>query len=334
VSRPPPDPDARRLVEALVAAVGADQLRAIILFGSRLVQASPDRFSAYDLVVVCERYQSFYAALARTGATRRSPWLQSLLNRVLAPNVIAFAPDGWEGGPVAKIMVIEPRAFERALDRRSRDHFVKGRLVQRVELLHARDERAAAWVEKLLRSAVEDVPRWVGPFLDQPFTAERAARRMLELSYAGEVRPEAADRVRDVFAAQRDFLVAAVGRALDEAVARRWLVRMEGPEPLYRFPRRKGVLDRTRIRLYFLRSKARATARWLKHVVTFDNWLDYIARKVQRRTGMRIEITPWERRLPFLLLWPKVVRVLTQRPATLGATTGATRESGRGDPRP
>ena len=35
-----------------------------------------------------------------------------------------------------------------------------------------------------------------------------------------------------------------------------------------------------------------ATARWLKHVVTFDNWLDYIARKVQRRTGMRIEITP------------------------------------------
>jgi hypothetical protein len=334
VSQRPTDPDARRLVEALLAAVGADQLRAIILFGSRLVQASPDRFSAYDLVVVCERYRPFYQALARAGATRRSPRLQSLLNRVLAPNVIAFAPDGWDGGPVAKIMVIEPRAFELAMDRRSSDHFVKGRLVQKVELLHARDERAVAWVAKLLRSALEDVPRWVGPFLESPFTAERAARRMLELSYAGEVRPEAADRVRDVFAAQREFLVASVGRALDEAVARRWLVRMEGTEPLYRFPRRRGVLARTRIRLYFLRSKARATARWLKHVVTFDNWLDYIARKVQRRTGMRIEITPWERRLPFLLLWPKVVRVLTQRPATLETSTGAPRESAPGDERP
>ena len=58
-----------------------------------------------------------------------------------------------------------------------------------------------------------------------------------------------------------------------------------------------------RVRLYFLRSKLRATARWLKHVVTFDNWLDYIARKVERRTGMRMEIGPWERRLPYLLLF-------------------------------
>jgi hypothetical protein len=325
VSQPPADPDARRLVEALVATVGADQLRAIILFGSRLVQASPDRFSAFDLVVVCERYRPFYLALARAGVTRRSPWLLSLLNRVLAPNVIAFAPDGWDGGPVAKIMVIEPRAFELALDGHSPDHFVKGRLVQKVQLLHARDERAVAWVEKLLRSALEDVPRWVGPFLPSPFTAERAARRMLELSYAGEVRPEAADRVRDVFAAQREFLVAAVGRALDAAVARRRLVRMDGTDPLYGLARRPGVLDRTRVRLYFLRSKARATARWLKHVVTFDNWLDYIARKVQRRTGMQIEITPWERRLPFLLLWPKVVRVLMQRPATLPPARGEER---------
>jgi hypothetical protein len=237
---------------------------------------------------------------------------------VLSPNVIAFAPDGWDGGPVAKIMVIEPRAFERALERHSPDHFVKGRLVQRVALLHARDARTAEWVERLLHGAQEDVPRWVGPFLEPPISAERAARRMLELSYAGEVRPEAADRVRDVFAAQRDFLVAVLGRALEGAAARGELVRVEGPEPRYHYPRRPGWLDRARVRAYFLRSKARATARWLKHVLTFDNWLDYIARKIQRRTGMRVEITPWERRLPLLLLWPKVVRVLMRRPATLG----------------
>jgi hypothetical protein len=319
------DSGAARLVDGLLAIVGREQLRAIILFGSRLVQASPDRFSAYDLVVVCERYRAFYEALARAGAARRSPAMQSALNRVLAPNVIAFAPDGWDGGPVAKIMVIEPRAFERALARDSRDHFVKGRLVQEVALLHARDDQTRAWVEKLLAAAIADVPRWVGPFLAQPFTAERAARRMLELSYAGEVRPEAGDRVRDVFNAQRAFLVGSLARALDEAVERRWLVRVEGPEPMYRFPRRRGVLDRARVRLYFLRSKARATARWLKHVLTFDNWLDYIARKVQRRTGMRVEITPWERRLPLLLLWPKVVRVLLQRPATLGTERGEKR---------
>jgi hypothetical protein len=312
------DPDATRLVEALLSVVRPGDVRVILLFGSRLVRASPDRHSAYDLVVVCERYRPFYEALARVGAARRSPALQSALNRLLAPNVIAFAPDGWDDGPVAKIMVIEPNAFERALGGRSPDHFLKGRMVQRVAVLHARDDAAERWVASLLSEVRADVPRWAGPFVEQPFTAERLAHRMLEISYGGEVRPEAADRVQDVFEAQRELLVTALSAALERAADERRLVRIEGPDPLYRFPGRPGTLDRFRVRLYFLRSKARATARWLKHVVTFDNWLDYIAHKVQRRTGMRMEITPWERRLPYLLLWPKVFRVLRHRPVALG----------------
>jgi hypothetical protein len=42
-------------------------------------------------------------------------------------------------------------------------------------------------------------------------------------------------------------------------------------------------------------------------------WLDYLIRKVERRTGLTVEVTPMERRLPFLLLWPKVFRVLRER---------------------
>ena len=333
-SDPGPDPGAARLVDALRAAVGASELRAVLLFGSRLVQASPDRYSAYDLVVVCEDYRAFYQGLGRVGATRRPPALVAALNRVLAPNVIALAPNGWESGPVAKIMVIEPDAFDRALGPRAPDHFLKGRLVQQVALLHARDDASAAWVEARLDGARADVPRWVGPFLESPFTAEPAARRMLELSYAGEIRPEAGDRVRQVFDAQRTFLVGMLERILDDAVARERLIRIDGAEPTYRFARPPGALDRLPVRLYFLRSKARATARWLKHVVTFDNWLDYLARKVQRRTGMRVEISRWERRLPLLLLWPKALRVLRQRPATLGASRGAQTGSGTRGERP
>ena len=310
------DAGASRLVEALLAIVGRDQLRAVLLFGSRLVQASPDGFSAYDLVVVCERYQPFYAALARSGATRRAPTLMAALSRVLVPNVIAFAPNGWEGGPVAKIMVVEHDAFERALAPSAPDHFLKGRMVQHVIALDARDADEMRWIESLLQRARADVLRWAGPFLKQPFTAEQLAQRMLELSYAGEVRPETTDRVRDVFDAQRSFLVQALTGVLEDVAEERRLVRVDGPDPMYRFPRPPGRLRCLRIRLYFLRSKARATARWFKHVITFDNWMDYLARKVQRRTGMRIVITPWERRLPYLLLWPKVIRVLRHRLAT------------------
>ena len=299
------DPRALRLVEGLRAAVGPDQIRAVLLFGSRLLEASPDRFSAYDLVVVTERYRPFYEALARSGLSGRAPGLQTALSHVLAPNVIALAPDGWDDGPVAKVMVIEPGAFARALGQSAPDHFMKGRLVQRVGLLYARDADSVAWVDRLLEGARADVPRWVGPFLEPPFSAEQAAWRMLALSYAGELRPETEGRVREVFAAQRTFLVTALARAFEEAAAAGRLIRIgsaDAPDWTYRFPRPRGALHRLAVRIYFLRSKARATARWFKHVLTFDNWLDYIAHKVRRRTGMDVEVTPWERRLPYLLL--------------------------------
>jgi hypothetical protein len=45
-------------------------------------------------------------------------------------------------------------------------------------------------------------------------------------------------------------------------------------------------------------------------MLTFEDWLDYIARKAERRTGVRLELNKSERRLPALLLWPKLFRVL------------------------
>ena len=322
---PPPDPASERFTRALLDVVGRDQLRAILLFGSHMVRASPDRFSAYDLVVVVESYRAFYDALSRARLSHRSPAVQASLNRVLTPNVIALAPEGWGGGPVAKIMVIEPAALELALSPDSRDHFMKGRLIQKVALLHGRDDAAASWAGALLERARAGVLDWVAPSLPERFTAAEAALQMLRTSYAGEVRPEAGSRVFDVFEAQRPFLERMMEGVLDGAVGRGQLTK-EGES--YRFVRVPGTGDRGRVRRYFRRSKVRATARWLKHVVTFDNWLDYIARKVERRTGMRVEITPWERRLPYLLLWPKVVRVLRARPKQLrdGAAPGSRRD--------
>jgi hypothetical protein len=327
LSDPPADPEADRLVRALLEVTGERQVRAILLFGSHMVQASPDRFSAYDLVVVVEDYRAFYDALARAQLSRRSPVLQAALSRVLAPNVIALAPQGWEAGGVAKIMAIEPAALERALSAESPDHFIKGRLIQKVALLHERDAETRRWLGELLERARGEVLEWVGPFLPDSFDAEGAARRMLETSYGGEVRPEAGDRVAQVFAAQRDFLERMMQGVLDDGV-RRHVLRKEGGT--YRFVRPPTERDRRRVRGYFRRSKARATARWMKHVMTFDNWLDYIARKVERRRGMRVQITPWERRLPYLLLWPKVVRVLRARPARLDASSADRSSRGTG----
>ena len=56
----------------------------------------------------------------------------------------------------------------------------------------------------------------------------------------------------------------------------------------------------------------RATLRWAKYVLTYDDWLEYLRRKAERRTGQTIELTPTERRWPLLTLWPKAWRVLRE----------------------
>jgi hypothetical protein len=130
---------------------------------------------------------------------------------------------------------------------------------------------------------------------------------MLEVSYRGEIRPESAERVAGVFEAQREFLLPTYRRVLAEAAEAGRVGRTGASWTLTPPP---GAFERLRLRIYFARSKARATSRWLKHVATFDDWLTYIQRKVERRTGIAVEVTPLERKLPLLLLWPKVVRVL------------------------
>ncbi|MBT8403251.1 MAG: hypothetical protein KJP18_05285 [Gemmatimonadetes bacterium] len=306
------------MVESLVAS-GGGHIRAILLFGSQLSRAAPSPHSAWDLVVVVDEYGPFHRALVDTGHHRRPAWLLSALGRVLAPNITAFDPG--DHAPLAKCAIVSSSGFERAVGPNSPDHFLKGRMVQNVAVLWAKSAPDAAWVRERLQGAREDVINWAGPYIEGSFTPAEFAHEMLRVSYGGEVRPENKDRVNAVFDAQREFLAGAYLEVLEaEAEAEGGRVRrVDGGR--YVLDPAPTAGDRVRMSLYFTWSKVRAVARWPKHVLTFNDWLTYIQRKVERRTGMEIEVTPWERRLPLLLLWPKVFKVLRGRKAA-----GARRE--------
>ena len=308
---------ADELVSGLVS-VGEGTVSVVLLFGSQLVQASPDRHSAFDLVVLVDSYGRFYRALSGAGHHKRSPALLRLLARVLPPNVIAFFPSGPDG-PVGKSMILTVEDFRKALAPTARDHFLKGRMVQRVALLHARDSEFTASMERAVAEARADVLRWMGPYLAEPFTTRQYARRMLEVSYRGEVRPESRDRAGQVFEAQAAFLDKTFAHVLEGAEAEGRVLRERSG---WRLAHPVGAGEALSIRLYFLSSKVRATARWFKHILTFNDWLTYIQRKVERHTGMKIEITPLERRFPLILLWPKVFRILRARPSSRPAVAG------------
>jgi len=232
------------------------------------------------------------------------------LARVLPPNTIAFAPDVGQAG-IAKCLIVSAAHFERALGPRPPDHFLLGRLVQRVETLWAQSEADAAWVASQLAGARAGVLTWMLPYLEEPVDAAGLGRRLLEVCYRGELRPEAQDRAHRIFEAQVDHFRDAFPSVLERGAASGALVR-EGDR--YRPAAPASSAEHRRWRVHFRRSKTRSTLRWFKHMVTFANWLPYVVQKVERHTGRTIELTRLERKLPIIFLWPRAIHVLLTRP--------------------
>lgn len=305
VGGPDVAPQVRESLTILTEACGAN-LVAVVLFGSVLVGTSPTEDSAADLFVVVEDYKRFYSDLGSRLPAARSAGVMAALNRVLPPNIIYLRnPGDLRAG--AKCFIMDRQSFAKALSRDSNDYFCRGRLIQRVQIVHARSDDAREEIERALEDARRVALEWVPLYLPRTFSALALCRRMLEVSYRAEIRPESRSRVQDVFDAQKTYFLLMFGRLLEEGVASGDLERA-GDE--YRLSRKPRISTRLWWRFFFFRSKARATLRWGKYMLTFEDWLDYIARKAERRTGVPLELTHAERRLPALLLWPKLFRVL------------------------
>ena len=316
----------QRLARSLVDVAGT-QVRAVLLYGSYLLGAAPDRYSAHDLVVVVEEYVGTYRELRRRGFTHRPPRLMASLAWLLPPNVIAYSPEGVDG-PIAKCLIISARDFERELSDRSRDHFMISRMIQEVGVLYVRDAAAERWLGDRFEAARRTVLDWAAPYVATPFSAESLTREMIAICYRSEIRPESGSRASSVFEAQRAYLVDTYEKLLADASSEGLVVREEHG---YRSARRPGPMARLRRFAYFNFSKLRVTARWLKHALTFENWLPYVVRKVERRTGLRVELTALERRLPLIFIWPRVFRVLRNRPAEEAAAARAVPPGSEGD---
>jgi hypothetical protein len=298
-------PEVRDIVLLLEESCGRN-IVGVIFFGSRLVGTSPGEASAADLFVVVENYLMFYESIGTRLPAARHSGIIAALNRALPPNIIYLHdPGGLRAG--AKCFIVSESDLALGLAPDAKDHFFRGRLAQRVHIVYARSEKDRQAMETRIDAARHLTLTWVPLYLDRPFGVMDYCRRMMEISYAAEIRPEARSRVREVIAAQVSFFRLVYGRVLQTGVRDGRLV-VEGD--LYRLAKKPGWRERWRVGHFFRCSKTRATLRWFKYMLTFDDWLDYIVRKIERRSGERVEITRAERRFPVILLWPKAFRMI------------------------
>jgi hypothetical protein len=298
-------------VARAVAESGGESVLGIVFFGSRKTNARPDRWSGYDLFVLTRDYPEFYRSLKAARAMKRGPMLVAALNSILPPNQISLRLGGGEDGPLAKCSVVTLSTLVRETSERRKDHFCAGRLFQPTEVLFTRNRQVADEVLGALASAHAVTFSWVRPWLPPVFGVETYCRSLLRVSLGREIRPEPATRSDALWEAQRGYLTETYSVLLQDLVDKGDLEPRGSAQ--YALARPVSVAERLRVELYFRRSKVRATARWFKYMVTFDDWLEYIVRKVQRHSGQEIVLGRWERALPIVFLWPRLVRYLRGR---------------------
>ncbi len=263
--------------------------------------------SAYDLMIVCNEPRAFYQAVHRAGLLRRSPSMLVILDRFLPPTQVRLARGPW----LVKASVVSLAELGRATSARRRDQFLAGRLFQDVHVVWADDPAFAQEVEKAIESARRTTLDWVAPDLPDRFDSAGYVRQLFRTSFRFEVRPESRGRADALSSAQAHRLVPIFKGVLDSLASLGHLTKHDGGA----FSLAEPVLARRvlRWRLFLEWSRVRATARWPKHAISFDGWLDYIVKKAERHSGEAIVLTPLERRFPFIFLWPRAFRFLARQ---------------------
>jgi hypothetical protein len=297
-------PGVVRMAEAIRAR--HEGVAAILFYGSCLRRGTLE--GVLDFYVLVDGYRAAHRSL-----------VAAALGWLLPPNVfyleIVDGPDTLR----AKYAVISTRHFLRAARGRRFDCRIWSRFCQPARLVYARDAAARVAAEKAVRAAtltaVDRMLNWLpAEGALQRFAPGALWTTAFRETYRAELRGEKAETIDAIYGAQRERFDRVAVAALHALEGRgRLRMREVGLEleveadPAWRARARRAWRVRRPL------AKTLAVAGLVKTPLTFDGWVDYALWKVERHSGVRIELSERQRRRPFLHAAPILVRLLRER---------------------
>lgn len=284
----PPSPAMDLLIGDLRRRFGA-HLQAVLFYGSCL-RTGDELEGLVDLYVLVDDYRAAF----------RKPLLAEL-NRWLPPNVFYLEIPFDEKIIRTKYAVVSLADFQKGTSVRWFHSYLWGRFCQPAGVVYARNERSTAAVNEAMARAVITFISRALPCMPQVFTARALWRRGLELSYRAELRSERPDQQVRLYDAAPEYFAAVTRHALDAAP---WQVTATTADGIvgYRadIPEAVRRMSGAAWRLRMLQGKILSIMRLLKGMLTFQGGVDYILWKIERHTGVAVDVEPRLRRHPLL----------------------------------
>ncbi len=257
-----------------------------VYYGSSL-RALDDAEKMLDFYVLVDSYTATH------GKGISGSW-RALTNRFIPPSVFYLELQTGDVLSTCKYSIITLDEFER----RCSDGFLSqlwGRFSQPCALFGAKDDSVASRIARARAAAVRKIASETAPLFDAPVTfVEFWARAYFE-SYRTELRPESNDgRAREIVERYEDRY-----RTISELLFDSFDKGELDPREM------GGQGSPTRWSLRRLLGRPVAAARVLNSAATFDGGLDYVLRKVERHSGVSLDVTEAQRRHP--VLWSPVL---------------------------
>jgi hypothetical protein len=273
------------LVESLKLRFGSS-LEAVLLYGSCL--RSPE---------IGEGVVDFYAVVNSYSSAYPERYL-GYLNAWLPPNVFYLEASRQEKKFRAKYAVVSVADFEQGT-RHWFHPYLWARFAQPTRLLYARDEVIRRRIYRALAQAVITFLKSSLPTLNASVVdAETIWTNGLTHTYAAELRPERAGRARqlaqfnlDEYARLTEHAAPALRGELEVLADGKYRCLINAAD-------HRRSLRHWRLRRW--QGKVLSVLRLTKAAFTFHDSINYAAWKIERHTGVRVEVTPLLRRHPVL----------------------------------
>ena len=286
-------PAVQVLIDEILARHG-QAAQGILFYGSCL-RTGDDLDGLVDLYLLVDNYRNAYSGSGRVSA---------MLNALLPPNVFYLERE-FEGQRVrTKYAVLSLADFQKGTSKRWFHSYLWGRFSQPTAILYARNAEVAELVLKGFARSVLTFTHRVLPRIATEFTARQLWGRGLELSYRAELRSERPEKRASLFDAAPDYYENITRIAMDAAVFPvKILNRTDGESYRARIPAWVRSLSRLTWRLRSIQGKLLSVLRLLKALATFEGGVDYILWKIERHSGVTVDVEPRLKRRPLLAMW-------------------------------
>ncbi|MCZ6896039.1 MAG: hypothetical protein O7H40_18590 [Gammaproteobacteria bacterium] len=217
---------------------------------------------------------------------------QAWLNELVPPNVY-YLELLFEDCPIrVKYSIMSLPQFLQSTAR-GFDPTIWVRFCQPCSIVYAR-EGSTAVVVGALANAARIMIAETAPLMRENFTSKEFWLSAFHETYKTEIRVERSNRAAQLYENDAVYYDRIAQNVLEESGDRLPLGRFTAATP----PSRRRIARRWRVRRFV--GKSLTVLRLAKAAFTFDGGIDYVLWKIERHAGVRLPITPWQRRHPLL----------------------------------